>query len=162
MVAARSNVPLFLRYVVIPVARKVWLHTAVSRPASAARRSDICHAVAWGRWPPGGAAARPFARLRGRTSGTRSLGGLPQLGRLQVGDEVLLERVMAWDLVALAAFSWTQPNRLRFVSTVLDAQRRDRADAREAVGMVGSRHGHAIRSVCPCRSNSRAGSLPRR
>ena len=38
MAAAFSSVPPFLRYAVIPVARKVWLPTRVAMPAALARR----------------------------------------------------------------------------------------------------------------------------
>jgi len=40
MVAARSGVPPFFRYAVIPVARKVWLPIRVAIPAQVARRRN--------------------------------------------------------------------------------------------------------------------------
>jgi hypothetical protein len=39
--AAFSSVPPFLRYAVIPVARKLWLPSLVAMPAAAARRPII-------------------------------------------------------------------------------------------------------------------------
>ena len=42
---AYSSVPPLSRYALIPVPRKVWLHTSVVMPAALARRRTICQAL---------------------------------------------------------------------------------------------------------------------
>ena len=113
----------------MPVARKVWLTTAVLMPSVA--RAALDHG------PGFDAIERPIRQLararQGREEGAIRL--VLEARAFDIFGQVFLKRVVAGHFMALAAFlAQTHPEPVAFVKEIGNRHADRRADAREGVG----------------------------